>query len=75
MTINTEEGRASGVIFALYPAQAPDSRVEIEAELRVEQAAPNGVHISAGCGVRSGLRLSRSRAASSGAICRPRPIA
>lgn len=52
MTINTEEGRASGVIFALYPAQAPDSRVEIEAELRVEQAAPNGVHISAGCGVR-----------------------
>ena len=52
MTMKTEEGRERGVIFALYPAQAPDSRVEIEAELRVEQAAPNGVHISAGCGVR-----------------------
>ncbi|MGE0130242.1 MAG: NAD(P)-dependent oxidoreductase [Blastocatellales bacterium] len=52
MTIKTEEGRERGVIFALYPAQAPDSRVEIEAELRVEQAAANGVHISAGCGVR-----------------------
>ena len=52
MTVKTEEGRKRGVIFALYPAQAPDSRVEFEAELRVEQAAPNGVHISAGCGVR-----------------------
>jgi hypothetical protein len=52
MTINTEEGRDKGVIFALYPAQAPDSRVEIEAELRVEQTSANGVHISAGCDVK-----------------------
>lgn len=52
MTINTEEGRERGVIFALYPAQAPDSRVEIEAELRVEKADANGVHISAGCDVK-----------------------
>jgi hypothetical protein len=52
MTINTAEGPESGVIFALYPAQAPDSRVEFEAELRVESADVNGVHISAGCDVK-----------------------
>jgi hypothetical protein len=51
MTINTEEGPENGVIFALYSAQAPDSRVEFAAELRVESADVNGVHISAGCGV------------------------
>lgn len=52
MTVNTEEGREKGVVFALYPAQAPDSRVEIEAELRVERAGINGCTISAGCFVR-----------------------
>lgn len=52
MTIRTDEGRDNGVIFALYPAQAPDSRVEIEAELRIEHTAANGVHLSAGCDVK-----------------------
>jgi len=52
MTISTEEGPQKGAIFALYPAQAPDSRVEFEAELRVESADVNGVHISAGCDVK-----------------------
>lgn len=52
MTIDTKEGRETGVIFALYPAQAPDSRVEIEAELKIEKADQNGCTISAGCFVR-----------------------
>ncbi len=52
MTIRTDEGRDNGVIFALYPAQAPDSRVELEAELRIEKTEANGVHISAGCDVK-----------------------
>lgn len=52
MTIDTQEGRKTGVIFALYPAQAPESRVEIEAELRIEKADRNGCTISAGCFVR-----------------------
>ncbi|HEY8561631.1 MAG TPA: sialidase family protein [Pyrinomonadaceae bacterium] len=52
MKIESFEGREKGVVFALYPAQAPDTRVEIEAELRVERAEKNGCSISAGCFVR-----------------------
>lgn len=52
MVLETLEGREAGAIFALYPAQAPDSRVEIEAELKVERAARHGCAISAGCVVR-----------------------
>lgn len=52
MVIDTQEGRETGVVFALYPAQAPDTRVEIETELRVEKAELNGCAISAGCYVR-----------------------
>jgi hypothetical protein len=52
MTIASEEGREKGAIFALYPAQAPDTRVEIDVELRVEKAELNGCSISAGCYVR-----------------------
>lgn len=52
LTIDAKEGREAGAIFALYPAQAPDSRVEIEAELRVTRADQNGCAISAGCFVR-----------------------
>jgi hypothetical protein len=39
-------------VFACYPAQAPDSRVEIEAELRVERAERNAVCLSAGIWIR-----------------------
>jgi hypothetical protein len=53
MTLDTVEGREGGVAFALYPAQAPDSRVEVTAELRVERAAENGCALSAGCWVHS----------------------
>ncbi len=52
MRTRTDEGAAAGASFALYPAQAPDSVVEIEADLRVESAGPNGCNISAGCFVR-----------------------
>lgn len=48
MTIQTVEGSGAGVIYALYPAQAPDSRVEIEATLAVTEADINGCSISAG---------------------------
>lgn len=52
MTIESFEGREKGAVFALYPAQAPDTKVEIEAELRVERAELNGCAISAGCYIR-----------------------
>ena len=49
MTLNTEEGIQKLVTFTFYPAQAPDSRVEIEAEIRVDEADINGCNLSAGC--------------------------
>lgn len=51
LTLDTAAGREHGAIFALYPAQAPDSRVEIAAELRVDHAEANGCVIGAGCWV------------------------
>ena len=51
MTIRSGEGGKKAVDFSLYPAQAPDSRVEIEAELKVEESDINGCTISAGCWV------------------------
>jgi len=52
MVIRSGEGGERAVDFSLYPAQAPGSRVEIEAELQVLEAAPNGCHIGAGVWVR-----------------------
>lgn len=52
MTIHTEESLTKMVMFNFYPAQAPDSRVEIDAELMVAAADTNGCNISAGCWVR-----------------------
>ena len=49
MTISSGEGTEKAVDFSLYPAQAPSTRVEIEAELKVEEAGVNGCTISAGC--------------------------
>lgn len=48
MTIRSGDGREGAVDFSLYPAQAPDSRVEIEAELRVEKSEANATAIGAG---------------------------
>ena len=52
MIIKSGEGSEKAVDFSLYPAQAPSSRVEIEAELMVKEADVNGCMISAGCWVR-----------------------
>ncbi|HTO03135.1 MAG TPA: sialidase family protein, partial [Opitutus sp.] len=51
LTLRTADGQRGAVEFSLYPAQDDESRVEIEATLRVEQADLNGVAISAGCWV------------------------
>lgn len=52
MTLRTEESLTKMAMLYFYPAQAPDSRVEIEAELMVEKADTNGCNISAGCWIR-----------------------
>ncbi|WP_127586363.1 sialidase family protein [Paenibacillus koleovorans] len=52
LTIRTYEGREHAVQFILYPAQHDTSRVEIETELRLEEADENGCCISAGCRIR-----------------------
>lgn len=48
LTIRSGEGRAAAVDYSLYPAQTPDSKVEFEAELRVEESGRNGTVIGAG---------------------------
>ena len=52
LTLRTKEGKRGAVEFNLYPAQDDQSRVEIEATLRVEDADTQGCAISAGCWVR-----------------------
>jgi len=54
MRLRTGEGAKQTVMFGLYPAQGPDSVVDVEADLRVEQADADGCGISAGCAVRIG---------------------
>jgi hypothetical protein len=51
LTIRTANGQRGAVEFSLYPAQDDQSRVEIKATLRIEEAEENGVAISAGCWV------------------------
>jgi hypothetical protein len=51
LTLRTANGKRGAVEFSLYPAQDDQSRVEIEATLRVEAAAKHAVAISAGCWV------------------------
>ena len=51
LTIRSGDGPAEAVDFSLYPAQAPDSRVEMELELRVERSERNGTTVSAGAWV------------------------
>src|SRR5690606_5847915 len=48
MTLRTENGQRGAVEFNLYPAQDDESRVEINATLKVDEAEANGVAISAG---------------------------
>ncbi|MBI5688911.1 MAG: exo-alpha-sialidase [Verrucomicrobia bacterium] len=52
LTLRTGEGRRGAVEFNLYPAQDDRARVEIEVTLKVDEAEPHGVAISAGCWVR-----------------------
>ena len=49
LTLRTANGQRGAVEFNLYPAQDDESRVEVNATLRVEETEPNGVAISAGC--------------------------
>jgi hypothetical protein len=51
MSVRTDNGQRGAVEFSLYPAQDDQSRVDINATLRIEQAGENGVAISAGCWV------------------------
>jgi len=51
LTLRTANGMRGAVEFSLYPAQDDQSRVEIEATLRVEEAGKHAVAISAGCWV------------------------
>jgi hypothetical protein len=48
ITIRTDNGQKGAVEFSLYPAQDDQSRVEINATLRVDESAKNGVTLSAG---------------------------
>lgn len=48
LTLRSGKGPEQAVDYSLYPAQAPDSRVEFEAELRVEESDLNGTAIAAG---------------------------
>ncbi|MCR8632695.1 sialidase family protein [Paenibacillus radicis (ex Xue et al. 2023)] len=52
MTLRTEEGPERAVRFQLYPAQNDVSRVELETEMRLEEADEYGCCISAGCWIR-----------------------
>jgi len=51
LTLRTANGQRGAVEFNLYPAQDDQSRVEIEATLKVDETEKNGVAISAGCWV------------------------
>ncbi|MFM9166985.1 MAG: sialidase family protein, partial [Verrucomicrobiota bacterium] len=52
LTLRTGDGARGAVEFNLYPAQDDMARIEFEATLKVDEAEPNGVAISAGCWVR-----------------------
>lgn len=49
MNIRSNNGSENLVIYTFYPAQSPDSRVEIEVDLKVTRADIHGCVISAGC--------------------------
>ncbi|WP_127588783.1 sialidase family protein [Paenibacillus koleovorans] len=52
MVLRTDEHYENGVNFIFYPAEDLHARVEIEAELAVQEADINGCNISAGCWIR-----------------------
>lgn len=52
MTFKTDEGSEHTVIYSFYPAQSDKSRVEIQADLRLESAELNACIINAGCELR-----------------------
>ena len=52
LTLRTDDGQRGAVEFNLYPVQDDLSRVDITAELKLDEAGENGCAISAGCWVR-----------------------
>ena len=52
LTIRSGEGIKELIGYGFYPAQNPESRVEINASLKIDTADMNGCNISAGCWVR-----------------------
>ena len=52
LTIRTDEGIKNLVTYGFYPAHNPDSKVVIEATLKVDSADINACNISAGCWIR-----------------------
>ena len=52
MHIETGDGIRDQVVYRFYPAQAPDSRVTIKTEMKLDEAGIHGCNISAGCWVR-----------------------
>jgi len=52
LTMRTDDGIKNLIGYGFYPAHNPESRVEINAELKVDAADINGCNISAGCWVR-----------------------
>ena len=52
LTMRTDEGIKNLISYGFYPAQNPESVVEIEADMRIDHADINGCNISAGCWVR-----------------------
>ena len=52
MHIDTGDDIRDQVAYRFYPAQAPDSYIKIEAEMKLDKAGMHGCNISAGCWVR-----------------------
>lgn len=52
MTINTGESIMEQVAFGFFPAFSPESKVVVEASLKVEESDIHGCNISAGCWIR-----------------------
>ncbi|MCG8319001.1 MAG: glycoside hydrolase [Cytophagales bacterium] len=52
MHLETRDDLRGQVAYRFYPAQAPDSRVKIEADIKLDEAGIHGCNISVGCWVR-----------------------
>ena len=52
LTLRTDEGALNLVTYGFYPAHNPESRVIVEADLKVEYADIHACNIAAGCWIR-----------------------